>query len=65
MLSISKRMTEYEMGKFLNLPHISGRKVINDFYTVLENLLIRFDRSTSVFAATETLIDNLFVYGMY
>lgn len=63
MLGISKRMTEYELGTALSLPHITGREMIAEFYAVLENVLMTHDRSTSMFKATEGLVDNLFVYG--
>lgn len=65
MLSISKRMTEYELGSAFNLPDITGRQAITDFYTVLENILLRYDRSTSVFSAKESLLDTLFPYSKF
>jgi len=63
MMSISKRMTEYEIGKTLNLHHIDGRNIFTDFFSALENILLSHNTSVSIFKATDTLLDRLFVYG--
>ena len=63
MLSISKRMSEYELGSTLYLHHTLGRDVFTEFYQTLSNILTRYDRSVSVFTANDKLLDELFVYS--
>lgn len=63
MLSISKRMTEYELGSTLYLHHARGRELFDGFYKTLSDILISYDRSTSVFMASDKLLDELFVYS--
>lgn len=63
MLSISKRMSEYEVGAALNLHHSAGREIFTKFYQTLENILLRFERSNTVFNAGDDLMNELFVYG--